>query len=162
MLAGVLTPDRVGRAFTWLEFEVGRVKRRNLLNAVHQHGFFRLQRLFQWLLLLELLADTPFTMARRGRSRRASLDFTDAPEQTIDDFMGDALIEDQDVQICVLVRISSQEQLDDLSEGEGKLLSNLNHELADSFDVRLCEEVPDVALSFLQVLLLEGDEALSH
>lgn len=76
--------------------------------------------------------------------------------------MGDALIEDQDVQICVLVRISSQEQLDDLSEGEGELLSNLNHELADSFHVRLCEEVPDVALSFLQVLLLEGDEALSH
>ena len=76
--------------------------------------------------------------------------------------MSYALVENEYVQVGVLVGVGSQNQFDDLANGEGELLSDLNHKLADGLQMCLLKEVPYVLLSLVQVLLLQGNQAFPY
>ena len=60
------------------------------------------------------------------------------------------------------MRICSQKNLNDFFLGKWELMSDLDYKLTNCLQVGLREEFLIVALNLLELLFLEGDEALSH
>jgi len=60
--------------------------------------------------------------------------------------MSNALKDDKTLNACILVRVRRQQELLNFFQGEWVLVHNLNHKLAQSFDVSVLEEVLSVLL----------------
>ena len=62
-------------------------------------------------------------------------------EQTIDYFMGNALKDDQTFDTRILVRVRSQQKFLNFFQGEWVLMNDLDHKLAQTFDISVLKEV---------------------
>jgi len=76
--------------------------------------------------------------------------------------VSNSLVNDQVFETCVLVRESGDQQLLDLFLREWVLVSDLNHQLAQGFDVGLTEELLRETLHFLEIVFLQGHQAFAE
>lgn len=149
-------PLGVCGALSRFELQVSGVKSCNLLYTVSKHRFFKLKCLLQTLVLLELLAHTSraSTLILTILFRCRSSDFTDAPEQTINDLVCYTLVNHKALKVGVLMRVGAQQKLSDFFLCEGVLLGNLDHKSTHLADMGALEKFLCIRLQLVQISFL--------